>query len=168
MMNDGSRHDRGRAPESESIPEVGDRPGWLARAGSRVRRAWRWVRRKHEPISEGIETAGRGWARAARTAARIGRSLHEMGTVIERNGAALAKGRGRARGAAATAEGRDETCRRDSTQEAFGVFSGPRLVGRAGTCVSPGVEGDQVDTGPFREQGPGLPVREASETVRVD
>ena len=41
MMNDGSRHDPGRAAESESIPEVMDRPGWFARVGSRVRRAWR-------------------------------------------------------------------------------------------------------------------------------
>ena len=97
MMDDGSRHDPGRAPESEAVPEVVEQPGWFARAWPRMRRAWRWVRRKHEPISEGIETAGRGWTRAARTAARIGRSLARMGTVIERNGAILARGRGRAR-----------------------------------------------------------------------
>ena len=96
-MDDGSSHDPGRAPEGEPALEDERQPGWFARAWARMRRAWRWVRRKHEPIAEGIETAGRGWARAARTAAWIGRSLARMGTVIERNGTSLAEGRGRSR-----------------------------------------------------------------------
>ena len=97
MKDDGSRHVPGPVPEDAAGPDVVDQPGWFARAGVRARRVWRWVRRKHEPISEGIETAGRGWTRAARTAARIGRSFARMGRVIEKNGAILARGRGRAR-----------------------------------------------------------------------
>ena len=94
-MKNGSQHDPRSAPTSEPFAEVVDQPGWFGRTWSRVGRAWRWVRRKHEPISEGIETAGRGWTRAARTAARNGQSLTKIGAVIERNGAILAKGRGR-------------------------------------------------------------------------
>ena len=97
MTDDESRHAPGRAPTSGVVPEVVDQPGWFARTWARARQAWRWVRRKHGPISEGIETAGRGWTRAAGTAARIGRSLARMGAVIERNGAILANGRGRSR-----------------------------------------------------------------------
>lgn len=97
MADSGSGHDTGRRVEGERLPEVTERLGWFARAAARVRRAWRWIRRQHEPISEGIETAGRAWTRAARTAARIGRSLARMGTVIERNGKSLARGRGRVR-----------------------------------------------------------------------
>ena len=96
-MKNGSQHDPRSAPTSEPFAEVVDQPGWFGQTWSRVGRAWRWVRRKHEPISEGIETAGRGWTRAARTAARNGQSLAKMGDVIERNGAILANGRGRAR-----------------------------------------------------------------------
>ncbi len=80
-----------------SIPEGASGAGWFTRLGERLGRAWRWIRRKHEPISEGIETAGRGWTRTARTAARVGRSLAKIGRLAERNGAALARGRGKAR-----------------------------------------------------------------------
>ena len=96
-MANGSGHDPHRQAERDLSPDVVFQPGWCARAWARARRAWRWIRRKHEPISEGIEASGRGWTRAARTAARIGRSLTKMGTVIERNGAILAEGRARAR-----------------------------------------------------------------------
>lgn len=98
MMDDGSRHDPDRAPESEPAPEAVDQPGWFGRVWARVRRAWRWVRRKHEPISEGDRD------RRARLDA-----LREDGGVDqpkpcpdgdgdrEKNSAILAKGRGRAR-----------------------------------------------------------------------
>ena len=97
MMDDGSRHDPRCAAESEVVTEVVDQLGWFACVWGRIRRAWRWTHRKHEPISEGIETAGRGWTRAARTAARTRRSFSKIGEAIERNGTVLAKGRGRAR-----------------------------------------------------------------------
>ena len=97
MMGSGSGHDRRSEPERDLIAEVVDHPGWFERAWATARRARRWIRRKHEPIAEGIETAGRGWTRIARTAARVGRSLSQMGTVIERNGKILSKGRGRGR-----------------------------------------------------------------------
>ncbi len=68
---------------------TGEPPGWLRRAWitlkQNLKRAFGFLRRNREPISEGIETAGRGWTRTARTAARIGRSLAAIGAVITKN-----------------------------------------------------------------------------------